>query len=258
MGFFRTLACAAALAAPRISAAQDSKTLFTWRDGVLAGGFTALTFAMFPIDRSIARRLQIPGNQDNRFLKSSSHTAEFLAGPGVFLLGASAVAAGHHERWRAVTDLGVHTMEAVVLAGGINFGVKMLAGRARPYVSSDTTPRDFSFARGIRRGDDYESFPSGHTAVAFAAASAISSESRRWFPSKQWIVAPAMYGAAALVGASRMYNNAHWASDVALGAAIGTFSGLKIVRYTHAHPNNRVDRVILGGDASHFRVTVTF
>jgi hypothetical protein len=42
-----------------------------------------------------------------------------------------------------------------------------------------------------------------------------------------------------------MYNNAHWASDVALGAAIGTFSGIKVVRYSHAHPNNFIDRALL-------------
>ena len=55
-----------------------------------------------------------------------------------------------------------------------------------------------------------------------------------------------MYGGATLVGLSRMYNNAHWASDVALGAAIGTFAGLKTVRYSHAHPDNPVDRLVLG------------
>jgi membrane-associated phospholipid phosphatase len=54
-----------------------------------------------------------------------------------------------------------------------------------------------------------------------------------------------MYGGATLVGLSRMYHNKHWASDVALGAAVGTFSGLKVVRYSHAHPDNKLDRVIL-------------
>jgi membrane-associated phospholipid phosphatase len=54
-----------------------------------------------------------------------------------------------------------------------------------------------------------------------------------------------MYGGATLVGLSRMYHNKHWASDVALGAAVGTFSGLKVVRYSHAHPDNKVDRVML-------------
>ena len=42
-----------------------------------------------------------------------------------------------------------------------------------------------------------------------------------------------------------MYRNLHWASDVVLAAGIGTFSGLKVVRYAHLHPDNVVDRVIL-------------
>jgi membrane-associated phospholipid phosphatase len=55
-----------------------------------------------------------------------------------------------------------------------------------------------------------------------------------------------MYGGATLVALSRMYHNKHWASDVALGAAVGTFSGLKVLRYNHAHPRNRLNRW-LGG-----------
>jgi hypothetical protein len=43
-----------------------------------------------------------------------------------------------------------------------------------------------------------------------------------------------------------MYHNNHWASDVVLGAAIGTFSGLKVVRYSHAHPDNKLDKFMLG------------
>jgi hypothetical protein len=31
-----------------------------------------------------------------------------------------------------------------------------------------------------------------------------------------------------------------------LGAAIGTFSGIKVVRYSHGHSNNLVDRTLLG------------
>jgi hypothetical protein len=46
-----------------------------------------------------------------------------------------------------------------------------------------------------------------------------------------------------------MYHDKHWASDVALGAAIGTFSGLKVVRYTHAHPQNVLDRAVLRVEA---------
>ncbi len=65
------------------------------------------------------------------------------------------------------------------------------------------------------------------------------------WPKYTWYVAPVLYGGATLVGLSRMYHNKHWASDVVLGAAIGTFSGLKVVRYSHAHPDNPVDKVLL-------------
>jgi membrane-associated phospholipid phosphatase len=59
-----------------------------------------------------------------------------------------------------------------------------------------------------------------------------------------------MYGGATLVGLSRMYHNRHWASDVALGAGIGTFSGLKVVKYSHSHPDNLFDRIILRTSAA--------
>ena len=32
---------------------------------------------------------------------------------------------------------------------------------------------------------------------------------------------------------------------MALCAAIGTFRGLKVVRYSHAHADNKIDRVML-------------
>jgi membrane-associated phospholipid phosphatase len=68
---------------------------------------------------------------------------------------------------------------------------------------------------------------------------------RRLYPGSVWYVAPVLYGGAALVGVSRMYHNKHWASDVVLGAAVGTFSGLKVVRYSHTHPDNKLDRFML-------------
>ena len=47
------------------------------------------------------------------------------------------------------------------------------------------------------------------------------------------------------MGASRIYNDDHWVSDVIVGAGIGTFSGLKVVRYNHSHTGNRLDRWLL-------------
>ena len=43
-----------------------------------------------------------------------------------------------------------------------------------------------------------------------------------------------------------MYEDKHWASDVAMGAALGAVSGWATVRYHHHRPGNRLDKVFLG------------
>lgn len=243
-----------ALAAPGVVRAQTpmphdsvhaAKTLFTYRDAALAAGFAGLTVAMFPIDKSVAGRLQNPNAQANRFFENASTDVRLLADPGGLIISLSMYGAGRVGHWKNVADFGLHATEAIAVAGITTTFLKGVAGRARPFVSIDTNPRDFHFGRGFTNGN-FQSFPSGHTTAAFALASTVTSESQRWWPHQTWIVAPTMYGAATLVGLSRMYNNKHWASDVALGAAIGTFAGIKVVRYNHGHPSNMIDRFFLG------------
>ncbi len=239
---------AGAPAAGQSQAPADSshgpQTLFTRRDAYIAGGFAVLTVAMFPVDQRLAAHLQNPGAQANHFFKNASRGFEYMADPGSIVIGVSLYGVGRLARWNNVADLGLHGLEAVVLSGAITNVIKDLAGRARPYFTEDTSASNFAFARGFKSGN-FQSFPSGHTTAAFAAASAVTSESERWWPQGIWIVAPVMYGGATLVGLSRMYNNKHWASDVVLGAGIGTFSGLKVVRYNHNHPHNFIDRALL-------------
>ena len=238
---------------------ERRKTLFTYRDAALAAGLLGLTVAMLPVDRQIAESLQDPELRENKFFDNSAKGVEYISTPGSFIIGGGLYAAGKLTGNKNLADLGWHGTEAVLLASGVTSFLKGTLGRARPYVGSDTNPHDFKFLRGFGGSDlgkdatgkpytarDFQSFPSGHTTTAFAAAAAVTSEARRVWPGSVWFVAPAMYGGATLVGLSRMYHNNHWASDVVLGAAIGTFSGLKVVRYSHAHPDNKLDRFILG------------
>ena len=51
---------------------------------------------------------------------------------------------------------------------------------------------------------------------------------------------------AALVAASRVYDDKHSTSDVIAGACIGTLSGLIVVRAARRHALNRIDRWLLG------------
>jgi membrane-associated phospholipid phosphatase len=229
---------------PRDTAhAERRQTLFTYRDAILAGGFAAITVAMFPLDKNIARQI----HQDstfNGFTQSSAVGFETISSPGAYVIGGGLYLIGRFAKKPNLQDFGWHGTEAVLVANAVTGLLKGTLGRARPFVSNDSNPRDFSFGGGFRTADR-QSFPSGHTTTAFAAAAAVTSEIRRLHPKALPYVAPVMYGGATLVGLSRMYHNKHWASDVALGAAIGTFSGLKVVRYSHTHPDNKVDRVML-------------
>jgi membrane-associated phospholipid phosphatase len=205
---------------------------------------------MFPVDKRIAQHLQDSSTQANHFFKHATQGIQYFADPGSIVIGVSLYGIGRLGHWRDVADLGLHGTEAIALSGAVTGIIKGTAGRARPSIAGDSNPHSFSFGRGFTRGGGYGSFPSGHATAAFAAASAVTSESQRWWPQGIWVVAPVMYGGATLVGLSRMYNNAHWASDVVVGAAIGTFSGIKVVRYSHGHSNNLIDRWLLGVTAT--------
>ncbi len=223
---------------------RDAHALFTAGDAALAVGFAGLTVAMFPLDRSFAGRLRNESSKASRFLDRTATGFEVLAVPGALVLGPALYLygrQGHHSR---VEDLGWHTTEAIGATLVATEILKGALGRSRPWVTADTNPRDFAFGRGFT-GEERSSFPSAHAAVAFAAAASLTSELQRDWPGHAWVAGPILYGGAALVGLGRMYHDKHWASDVALGAGVGTLIGLKTVRYAHAHPGNLVDRVIL-------------
>ncbi|UOQ74140.1 phosphatase PAP2 family protein [Hymenobacter cellulosilyticus] len=69
-------------------------------------------------------------------------------------------------------------------------------------------------------GSDNLSFPSGHTAQAFLAASIVHTEFR---DKSQWYGVGA-YAIATSVAALRMINTKHWQSDVVAGAGFGILS----------------------------------
>lgn len=79
-------------------------------------------------------------------------------------------------------------------------------------------------------GTTSNSFPSGHTAKAFAGATFLSEEYKdrfTWMPF-------AAYGLAGSVGLLRMANNRHYISDVLVGAGLGILS-MKAAYWTHQY-----------------------
>jgi membrane-associated phospholipid phosphatase len=222
--------------------------LFVGKDLILLGAFTAGTALVAPIDTRLANRLQDSATQANRFLHTAATGFRLLGDPGSFATGTAVYLIGRAERNRRVESVGLHSVESILLADVLGGAIKLTVGRQRPFVDV-RTPNNFQLWRGFK-GDQWRSFPSGHTVTAFAFASTVTRESRFWWPHATWYVGTVFYGGASLVGLSRMYNNQHWASDVMAGAAIGTLVGLKVVNYTHSNPGNRLDRALIKGKSS--------
>ena len=102
---------------------------------------------------------------------------------------------------------------------------------------------------GVQRlrpnGSAYNSFPSGHTASAFAAAEFLKQEYKDVSP---WY-GYAGYFVATATGTLRMYNNKHWFSDVVAGAGFGIAS-TKISYFVYPY----IKRLISGDKPQNFTV----
>ena len=101
-----------------------------------------------------------------------------------------------------VAVVGADLVRAQVLTQGITQGIKFIGGRTRP----DGTGR---------------SFPSGHTASAFATSTVL----QRHFG---WKVGIPAYGLATYVAASRLSENRHYLSDVIFGATLGILAARQV------------------------------
>jgi len=135
-------------------------------------------------------------------------------------LGAVALAGVESHNDRINTLLIIAKGEAIMLAS--TFAVKYLSHEERP------------------NGMDNLSFPSGHTAQAFLAASIVHTEFR---DKSQWYGIGA-YTIATSVAALRMINDKHWQSDVVAGAGFGILSA----HLAYLSHRNRWGRKSIGRD----------
>ncbi|HEY0353825.1 MAG TPA: phosphatase PAP2 family protein, partial [Enterovirga sp.] len=106
---------------------------------------------------------------------------------------------------------GARMLASVLLATALKTALKNSVTRTRPHVLIDDGAYEFGTS-GPDDGD-WQSFPSGHTADAAAAARALT----RVFPQTS---APA-YGLAAVLAAVQIPRAKHYPLDVAAGALVG-------------------------------------
>jgi undecaprenyl-diphosphatase len=110
--------------------------------------------------------------------------------------------------WRR-PSLFVQVTVAVLVADGLTALIKEVVPRHRP------------FEHQLGPSERTHSFPSGHTATAFAGATMLSAFVPRY--------RVAFYALACLIGFSRLYNGVHYPTDVLAGAVLGSLTALLLL-----------------------------
>jgi membrane-associated phospholipid phosphatase len=140
-----------------------------------------------------------------------------------------------NEKMKTTTLLAT---QAYLTGGAMQYILKFISGRQRPYFyNSNAIEAEPKFHGPFSKsGKDINgkrlnsSFPSGHTTVAFAAATVFALE----YKDKPFV--PILsYSVATLIGLSRITENKHWVTDVFAGAVLGYFTGKQVVNNYHRY-----------------------
>jgi len=199
---------------PRIFTAP---TRFDTTDWIKTGAFVIAAGGAYLGDEHIRRFFRDHRNATG----DSVAAAGYRLGDGKTILGGIAVAyaAGYATEDYKLRDTALLSLQAWALTGGITEATKHLAGRQRPGYTDDKSQFDGWGGAG-------KSFFSGHVANAFTVAAVVSEQY-----DDIW-VAPVAYGLAGLVAWSRLNDNAHWASDVVVGAGVGYAVGKLVAHFS--------------------------
>lgn len=209
---------------PHSSVYKNSTGLDSGWDMAVAG---AGAIASFAFDRTIQEFSQRPSFHT----EGSDHFSDAFAfwGTEGSYLAIVSLLLGSGLIFRNKDNLyaGGELLGGLILGEGAAQGLKLIAGRLRPYQTSD--PGDF-FHGGT-------SFPSAHTVVAFSFATILAKNFPRQdlsfigLPRNVPLIPVLAYTLASSVAVQRIYSNHHWFSDVCFGALTGFTVGSLMVRW---------------------------
>ena len=243
---------------PILSAENSPFKLDPVKDGILFGSGVLLSGGDLLLDNVLkVNRQEYKGKIydkddvnafDRPFMNSYSHSRDKAAD---FLLAATMATPGllvftDQSEW--ITEAAMYA-ETLLIANGIKEMIKLAVTRPRPYMYYDpsTFPED-----DIDEGDWANSFPSGHSTIAFASATFTSYTFSKYFPESKWRipVTAGAYSMAIGVVALRLSSGNHFMTDVLAGATIGGLSGF-LVPWLHTfNQKHDVNLALLGNGFS--------
>jgi len=201
-----------------------------WRNfGEFAVVAVALSFADKPIQQA-ALKLRNRNTEINNVSKyvtnfGGTYEAYTLVGLGAYGL------IFKDQKIKTTTLLAT---QAYITGAALESVLKYLTGRTRPSFYApgvEAKPRFLGpFSKTGFETNGSNSFPSGHTTVAFAAATVFASEYR-----DKPLIPIFAYSVATLIGVSRITENKHWSTDVLVGAAVGFLAGKEVVDNYHRY-----------------------
>jgi membrane-associated phospholipid phosphatase len=181
----------------------------SWRNGLVA--MLLITNVSFAQNRDIdlLRRINVGRNTsfDNPFIILDKTVA-----PVTFATPVTMFAIGLVEKDSALKHLGLYIAVSVAGNAAATTLIKYAVNRTRPYDAYNNIDNPFRAHSA--------SFPSGHTANAFALATSLT------LATKKWYVAVPSYCYAATVAYSRLHLGVHYPTDVLAGAILGSGSAI--------------------------------
>jgi membrane-associated phospholipid phosphatase len=135
--------------------------------------------------------------------------------------------------WPAPSERFVRLSAGAFTSQVATSAVMLVAGRGRPREVGE--PRRF---RPFTREGEWQALPSGHASSAFSLAAGSGAEFDLPLPAELLAYALAMLSAW-----SRVYDDAHWASDVVAGAVVGIAGARTTVRWLQRRAEGNEDEM---------------
>ena len=184
-----------------------------WRGDEWAkfGGTVAITSVIISMDEPIS---QVFFDWQTNVGTGFGNTGKAAGIPFQLGLTGLALGVGAIAHNKPLVNFALDNLQAQVYTGGITWLAKELSSRARPRLGEGAYSWHGPFNKS---GDGYASFFSGHASLSYSTATMIFLHSNR-----KWWVGLISYTIATGISISRMQKQAHWASDVVLGAVVGS------------------------------------
>jgi len=224
---------------------------FTLKDWRTVGAVAIVGGALFLVDEPV-QRYALRLRDSSVTVRNVSKYVTRFGGPyeAYVLVGLGAYGfIFKNEKIKTTTLLAT---QAYITGAAMESFLKFLSGRQRPYYYDprqvDAEPKfrgPFTSGKDVNAKRINSSFPSGHTTVAFAAATVFAMEYK-----DRPLVPLISYSAATLIGLSRITENKHWITDVFFGGVLGYFTGRLVVNNYHRYaklkaPNQKKNSISL-------------